>query len=185
MSPNSKQVKEAIAVLAKGGVVVYPTETAYGLAADVTNAKAVRQIYAIKGREKGMRLPWIVADRQMAEKYVGLSPAMKRLAAKHWPGPLTVVGKKAAVRVSSHPIARALARGLGRPITATSANVSGQPACYSVRAFLKQTGLVSPIRRIGPLSFVDVGLLPRRKPSTIVSEQDGKIVVLRQGSIRL
>jgi len=179
MAPKNKQLEEAIAVLKQGGVVLFPTETAYGLAADTGNAKAVRRIYKIKGRDAGKQLPWIASDAAMAERAAGVSSSLMRLARKHWPGPLTVVGTHAAVRVSSHPAARALARGLGRPITATSANRAGQPACYSVRAFLKQLGKNSP-------DFIlDVGALPRRKPSTIVAEKDGEIVVLRKGPIRL
>jgi L-threonylcarbamoyladenylate synthase len=173
--------------------VVFPTETAYGLAADATNPKAVARVFAIKGRSKEKSFPLIVADLKMAEKYGWFSPEIKKLVKKHWPGPLTVVlplrrGVKLpsgavrdgtiAVRVSSHPVARALSRWLGRPIVSTSANLSGQPICSSVSAVEKQLG-------DRPDGYLDVGRLSRRKPSTIIMEKDGEIIVLRRGSIKV
>jgi L-threonylcarbamoyladenylate synthase len=180
-------IKAAVEILKAGGVVVFPTETAYGLAADATNERAVRRVFAIKGRELGKSFPMIAASVAMVEKYAILSPVLRKLVKKQWPGPLTVVaptrtnnelskgvvrGGTVAVRVSSHPIARELSRRLGRPIVSTSANLSGQPACYSIRAVKKQLG-------DKPDFYLDTGRLPKRKPSKIVMEQDGKIVVLR------
>lgn len=181
MSSRHKQAQEAIAVLKKGGVVVFPTETAYGLAADPANKGAMRRIYLIKGREKTKNLPFIAADFRMAVRFAKPGPLLVKLARTHWPGPLTIVGKKAAVRVSSHSVARALSRALGRPIVSTSANVSGQPVCYSVRAVKKQfAGHTHQ-----PDYYFDVGALPRRKPSTLVKEEKGRLIVLRQGGIRV
>ncbi len=194
MSQRNDILSQAVAVLREGGVVVFPTETSYGLAADATNEAAVRKIFALKGRETKKSVPLIAADRAMVDRYAALEPEVAQLAKKHWPGPLTVVASARrglaksvvrtdgtiAIRVSSHPIARALAKRLGRPIVATSANVSGQPACYSVRAFRKQIDLPSPVG-----CLIDVGALPHRKPSTLIKEEGGEIVVLRQGSVRV
>ena len=196
MPPKNKQIEAAVNVLRQGGVVVFPTETAYGLAADATDPRAVRRVYQIKGREPGKTPPLIVADRAMAEEYVEILEALHTLADAHWPGALTVVGKvgkglasgvvradgTVAVRVSAHPVARALSKGLGLPIVATSANVSGLAPCYSVRTFRRQ------LRAAGhpePDAVVDVGPIPRRKPSTIVTVKRGKTVILRQGSVKL
>jgi L-threonylcarbamoyladenylate synthase len=195
MRASKKQLDEAIAVLQKGGVVVFPTETAYGLAADATDAKAVRKVFAIKGRGAEKSVPLIASDRAMAERYIHLTPSLRMLAKRHWPGPLTIVGLvrfglapgavrkdgTVAIRVSSHPIARALSRALNSPIVATSANVAAQPTCYSVRAVQKQFAT----RRLRPDFYVDVGALPRREPSTLVKEEDGELIMLRQGSVRL
>lgn len=196
MSVSKKQIQEAITVLKRGGVVVFPTETAYGLAADARNPRAVRRVFEIKGREPGKTPPLIAADRKMAEEYVEIAPALALLVEKHWPGPLTVVGKvgkglssevvrrdgTVAVRVSSSAVARALSKGLGAPIVATSANVSGLSACYSVRTFEKQRAAA---RHPAPDFVLDAGPLPYRKPSTIVTERKGKVVVLRHGSVSL
>ena len=177
MAPKHKQLQEAIAVLKKGGVVLFPTETAYGLAADSGNPRAMRKIYRVKGRDAKKQLPFIAATPAMANAFAKIPAPLVKIARRYWPGPLTVVGKRAAVRVSDHPVARALSKGLGRPITATSANISGKPTCYSVRAVLKQ-GVEADF-------ILDVGALRRRKPSTIIAWKDGEIVVLRQGPIRL
>ena len=188
-------INEALAVLKSGGVVVFPTETAYGLAADATNVKAVKKLFAIKGRETGKSVPLIAASFAMVSQYVTLSTVLRSLARKHWPGALTVVcpiqdrvlDKRVlakdgtiAIRVSSNPIAQALSKGLGRPITSTSANLAGQPACYSISAFRREMSGA----KIQPDFILDAGSIPRRKLSTIVKEVNGEVVVLRQGSIR-
>lgn len=183
-------VKNSVELLQAGGVVVFPTETAYGLAADATNAKAVRRIFAIKGRNSGKSLPLIAADLKMVEKYAILSPLMKKLAKKYWPGPLTVAipmragigvatgARRAdtiAVRVPAYSVARELSRQLRRPIVATSANLSGQPTCYSVVAVKKQFAG----RKFQPDFYLDGGRLPHRRSSTIIKEEDGEIIILR------
>ncbi len=194
MPRASKQILDAIAVLKQGGVVLFPTETAYGLAADALNSRAVRRVFEIKGREPGKTPPLICADRKTAEEYVAIDPLLVPLVDAHWPGALTVVGKvgkglaagavkedgTVAVRVSPHPVAKALAKGIAGPIVATSANVSGLATCYSVSAFLKQLKAAGhPL----PDFTIDEGAIPRRKPSTIVAVRKGKIAVLREGSV--
>ncbi len=190
------ELVRAIEVLKAGGVVLFPTETAYGLAADARNPRAVRRVFEIKGREPEKTPPLIVSDREMAEEYVAIDPVLDSLVAKYWPGALTVVGKvgkglardvvrhdgTVAVRVSSHSIARALAKGVGAPIVATSANVSGLSACYSVRTFDRQRRAA---KHPEPDFVIDAGPLPYRKPSTIVMVKKGKVIVLRQGSVRI
>jgi len=190
----SKQLLDAIAVLKQGGVVLFPTETSYGLAADATSQRAVRRVSEIKGREPGKTPSLICADRKTAEEYIVLDPLLVPLVDAHWPGALTVVGKvgkglaagavkedgTVAIRVSPHPIAKALAKGIAGPIVATSANVSGLSSCYSVSAFLKQLKAAGHPQ---PDFTIDDGPIPRRKPSTIVAVKKGKVVVLRAGSI--
>ena len=187
-----------------GGVVVFPTETAYGLAADVMNPRAVHKVMLIKGRDR-KTMPLIASSFAMATRNVYLSPMTRELAKKYWPGPLTIVApakaKKrkhpvsltkihpdvvredgtAAIRVTSHPIAAALARRLGNPIVATSANLAGKPACYTLSEFQKQM----KGRRYQPDYLIDAGRLKKRPTSTIIKEDDGVIVILRQGEIKI
>ena len=194
---TKKEIRGAVECLKNGGVVVFPTETSYGLAADAKNSEAVKRVFAIKGREAKKTPPLITASRAMTEKTIEMGPVLRKLAKKYWPGPFTVVApvrkeaglakevirsedRSAAVRVSSHPVACALARGLGRAIVATSANLAGAVSCYSIKAFKKQLGPQS----IQPDVWLDAGVLPRRNPSALVAEKDGKISILRQGSIR-
>jgi L-threonylcarbamoyladenylate synthase len=211
--PGLKKIKnistiKAVEILKAGGAVVFPTETAYGLAVDATNEKAVRRVFAIKGRGKEKSFPLIAADFKMVEKYAILSPAIKKLVKKYWPGPLTVIvgvrhlpleaseakwggapqlssgvirSGTIAIRVPDHPIACELSRRLGQPIVSTSANVSGEPICYSIRAVKKQ--FVG--RKTQPDFYLEAGCLKKVKPSTIVMEKDGEIIILRQGEISI
>lgn len=198
---NNMDLKAAIAVLKNGGVVVFPTETSYGIGCDATNAKAVRRVFAIKGRPEGKGTPLIVDSLKMAKRWGKFSPTAQRLAKKYWPGPLTMVvpvlvfarndkkivqavlqNKTVALRVSSHPIARALAKGLGRPIVATSANRSGQPPAFSCRAL---SPLLTGKDGSGVVYVVNVGALPKQKPTTIVKIIGNDVEVLRQGKIKL
>ena len=199
MTKLNKQINEAVDVLRKGGCVVFPTETSYGLAADATDAQAVGRLKRIKGRGS-KTLPVIVADLKMAKQYVQIQGLALDLAKRFWPGALTIVLKKKrnkeikkeiseccvrdeqiAIRVSEHPVARELSKKLGRPIVATSANRSGQPDCYSVRAVRSQY----KSQKLQPDYYLDVKALPKRKPSTLVQVQDNKLKILRQGSVCL
>jgi L-threonylcarbamoyladenylate synthase len=194
VSQKTLRVDKAARVLRAGGVVVYPTDTAYALGCDATDVAAVRRIFKIKGREKGKPLPMIVADMKMVKKYFRISNPESRISKRYWPGPLSIIlpvrGKMiaksalykgtAAVRVPDSVIARDLSRRVGAPLIATSANVSGKPAAYSIKS------LSLPRRGAGGEVFViDAGVLRRRKPSTIVKIERNKIVVLRKGPIRL
>ncbi len=180
-------LKAAVRVLKTGGVLVFPTETSYGIGCDATNAKAVRRVFELKGRVKEKGTPLIVSSLAMARRYGVFSKTALTLAKKYWPGPLTLVlpasgtspgdvpAQKGtiALRMSSHPIARALARGLGRPIVATSANLSGQPPAFRHE----------DLPAWKDIFVVDVGRLLKSKPSTVVRVIADRVEVLRQGSI--
>ncbi len=194
---SSTQIKEAVELLKTGKVIIYPTETSYGIGCDATNAEAVKRIFLIKGRpeDKGVTILLPSAD-PYGEKYVAWSPQLKMLAEKHWPGPLNIVlpvkennqiaqqcltGSTISVRQSSHPIAQALADQLGVPIVSTSANISGEPELYDleslIAAFSKQA--------FKPDAIINAGPLPHNLPSTMVHEKDGRISVLRRGAVTL
>lgn len=134
-------VARAVAVLRGGGVVAIPTETVYGLAADVTNPDAIARLYAIKGRPPDHPLIVHAYDVAALEGYVAeITPALRALASRFWPGPLTVVvarGERTplvvtggqetvAVRVPEHPVARAILAAFGGPLAAPSANRFGR-----------------------------------------------------------
>ena len=142
---NAKGISRAVEILRQGGVVAYPTETFYGLGCRADLDRAVERIFQIKGRQEDKPLPLIVADEEMAGEVArmeGPGPAALALdlAKIFWPGPLTLLLEartafppgvapqgRIALRVSSHPVAQALARGLNRPLISTSANPSGRP----------------------------------------------------------
>jgi L-threonylcarbamoyladenylate synthase len=208
--PNTKIISTAVKMLKQGGVLVYPTETAYALGCDWTNERAKNKIYKIKGRRTSKKLPVIVADFKMAKKYGKFNAISEVLAKKYWPGPLTLVLKikrseinpprfarfdelarraergrvdrrsaDLAMRISSHKIARSLAKRLGKPIVATSANISGQGHCYSVKEVLVQF----KANKVKPDLILDVGRLKNIKPSTIVRVVGNQVKVLRQGPV--
>jgi L-threonylcarbamoyladenylate synthase len=187
---------EAISILKNGGVVVVPTETAYGLAADATNAEAVGRVQRIKGREAWKTPPLIVDSIEMAEQYIEITPKLRKLVETHWPGPLSIIGQAKelllskqviredgtiAVRVSSNDVVRQISTILSVPIVATSANMSGHGECYSIDAVRKQF----EGQEDQPDFYLDAGLLEQKPPSTIIKEQDGEVVVVRQGSVRI
>ena len=145
----------AARLLRNGGVVAIPTDTLYGLAADVFNADAIERVFAIKERPEGLALPVLLSGWEQLSMVARELPAAARvLAAAYWPGPLTLVlrrsdalpprltagGDTVAVRVPGHPAPRELARRLGRPVTGTSANISGAPDPQSPEELRRQVG---------------------------------------------
>ena len=179
----------AVDALRAGGVVAFPTDTFYGLAVDPTQPAAVQKIFAIKGRRQGEALPVIAVSIEDVEQFSGpLAAPEARLAARFWPGPLSILlpapanvdeavhggTGTLAVRVPAHPVARALAGAFGAPITATSANRSGQP----------------PARSAGELAWldasvcvIDAGDAPGGAPSTIVDVRTQPPRLVREGAV--
>jgi len=191
-----EQINEAVKVLEQGGTVVFPTETAYGLAADAENFEAVKRVFTIKGRSPKKAVPLIAVSEKMVDKYVEMDKVSRELGREHWPGPLTLVlpvkdGTElsplcqasgwTAVRISGNWVAQALTEKLGRPIVATSANRSGVDVAHSVKDVKRQFS----ISEFKPDLYLDAGALPQRKPSTIIRVQNGEAEVLRQGEIEV
>ncbi len=178
---SKRALKEATDVLRGGGVVVFPTETSYGLAADPSNPKAVRCVYAIKERSRRKPLPFIASSWQAVEKMFTLRGKARALALRYWPGPLTLVlsfkkGRKTgAVRVPSSAWARAIAHAAGGLVTSTSANISGESAVYNSRGIARSFAG----RDRTPDLFLNAGVLPKRRASTIVRVKNDTIEVLR------
>lgn len=188
-------VSEIVEALKAGATIVYPTETCYGLGCDATNEAAVARLFAIKQRQLDKSMLLLMADTPMAREYVRWNPILNTLAGRYWPGPLTVVaalrtdvslpagviGKErtAAFRVTSHPLAAALIRQLGRPLVSTSANIAAQESPYDSASVLQMFAAVSE----RPDIVIDAGVLVHRSPSTIVRVRGDQLDVLRQGEI--
>lgn len=185
---NKQAAALSVATLSKGGIVVLPTESSYGIAVDATNRPAVARVYSLKKRSGGKFMPVIVASVAMAKKFFLLNRNALKLC-KLFPAPLTLVvkqrGKKlarnlsadrtVAFRVSANKFCRDVSRRLKKPITSTSANISGKEATFSFRKAQKLfAGKVELI--------IDAGVLPRRKPSTIVNCCAAKPITLRRGA---
>jgi L-threonylcarbamoyladenylate synthase len=180
-------ISSALAVLHRGGLVAFPTDTVYGVGALAFNAAAVRRIYAAKGRRMEKAIPVLIADPADLAKVTLAVPRMaSRLASHFWPGPLTLVVPKhpelpevvsdkptVAVRIPDHPLARALLRSAG-PLAVTSANLSGQPSASTAQQVLAQLA-----GRIGLI--IDGGTTPGGVPSTIVDCVEAEPRILREG----
>ena len=191
-SPEAQRsIMEAGAMIRAGGLVVFPTETVYGLGGDATNPSAASRIYEAKGRPSDNPLIIHVADPADAEKYAVTCPLYEKLARELMPGPLTVILPvretipqkvtaslpTVAVRCPEHPIARALIRAAGVPIAAPSANLSGSPSPTNGAHVIKDMN--------GRVDFIiDGGSSEIGLESTIVKiEDDGTLLLLRPGGI--
>ena len=191
ITPGAAAVERAARVLAAGGLVAFPTETVYGLGADATNGAAVARLYDAKGRPSFNPLIAHVADADAARALARFPPGAKRLASAFWPGPLTLVLPKLAqcpvaelatagldtiaVRVPSHPLARAILLAFGRPVVAPSANSSGHVSPTTAQHVLADLG--------GRIELiVDGGPTPMGLESTIVACLD-RPVLLRPGAL--
>jgi L-threonylcarbamoyladenylate synthase len=189
-------IHDAVKVLDAGGAVVYPTDTAYGLAVDATNLKAVERLYAIKGRDFTRPVHVIFPSYAWLAKTVKLNPIASKLIQKYFPGPLTIVlplkskgkvwtrlaGNTATLgfRMPNSPIVRTLLAAFGRPITTTSANVGGKGTPYSVSQIKKQYQKAE----FAPDFYLNGGKLKRVKTSTIVRIEGNSIQLLREGPIK-
>lgn len=182
-------VNIAAEVLRSGGVVMHPTETCYGLAVDIFNEKALEKLYEIKGRDDKKPVSILVSDLKMALMYGDFSGKALDLAEKYWPGPLSIVVVRSeklpefvnpgenfvSIRFSDFEFCTKLVSALGRPVTTTSANKTGESALYKADVYgFEGVDLV-----------IDGGELPKNKPSTIVKVTGEKVEVLRQGDLVL
>ena len=156
MDPQPSQIPQAVDALKRGGLVILPTETVYGLAADAANARAVAAVYAAKGRPSFNPLIAHVAEVATARRIARFDDRAEALAARFWPGPLTLVLPIAderavcdlaragldsvAVRAPAHPLSRALLEAFGGPLVAPSANRSGRPSPTTFADAVEETG---------------------------------------------
>ena len=181
----------AVEILANGGIIAYPTETFYGLGADATNEKAIENIFAVKGRNFKTPVSLIIGQAEDIHPLVlDVPQTAKKLMAAFWPGALTIVfsaadivsplltagSGKIGLRVSSHPGAQGIVQKLKRPLTATSANLSGAPECTRASEVVEQ--LSNKIDAI-----IDLGDTPGAKGSTIIDVTCDPPVILREGVI--
>jgi len=189
---------EAVKVLQAGGIVAVPTETVYGLAADAFNAEAVAKVFEAKERPSFDPLIVHLADGGQLERVAvvpeDIEPVVRKLTANFWPGPLTLVLPKreavpdivtsglptVAVRVSKHEVMRAIAKGLGRPIAAPSANRFGRISPTSAAAVQQEMDGRIPL-------IIDGGACSEGLESTIVAIEPGEkrptIRILRPGPV--
>ncbi len=183
------KLEKAAEIILRGGLVVYPTETFYALGANALNKKAVEEIFRVKKRPLSKPIPIIIADKSWLKDIVIEVPEVAiHLIKKYWPGPLTIVFRasnklpsnltggtgKIGIRVCSHPLAQRLVSLVKVPITATSANISGEPPPNSIESV-----------SLNGIDIIDGGPVLGRVPSTIIDVTSTPPVILRQGAIKI
>ena len=189
--PDAEAIGHAASLLRRGAIAAIPTDTLYGLAADPFSSAAVQRIFSIKDRASERALPLVAASLEQVDAQLGTLPLVgQRLARQFWPGPLTLVitapativadvtggGTTVGVRVPDHTVTRALCEACGTPLTATSANISGQPPTSDPEEVMRRLG-----ERIDVL--VDAGVTPGGPPSTIVDVTGDFPRLIRAGAI--
>jgi L-threonylcarbamoyladenylate synthase len=190
-SPEDRPLVLAAEVIQAGGVIVYPTETIYGIGADALNAKAVARVHVAKQRKDPKPLLVLVPDAEAVSPLVReVSPEARALMESFWPGPLTIVlqasyrvpaevtrgAKTLGIRVPSSPLCIRLLRLAGTPITSTSANVTGENPLLSMDE-IEET-LKSSVDL-----FLDAGSLPESGPSTVIDMTQHPPQLLRKGAL--
>lgn len=193
---NDNVVGLTVKTLTAGGLVIYPTETLYGIGADATNQKAINNLTRYKDRPFGKPYSVAVANKEMAIKYVSMNKTAENLYDKFLPGPLTIISKgkhnlakgvesedgTLGIRIPDYKLVIDIVKAFGKPITSTSANASYKKRPYKIKDVLeniseKQKKLINLV--------IDAGTLPQTDPSTVVDTTLDDPIILRQGDIKL
>jgi len=179
-----KTVKIAVKIMKSGGLIIYPTETCYGIGCDATNTKAVKKIYKIKKREKKRDMTILVSSKRMIKKYVKITKKIEKLMKNFMPGPLTIIAKRRknnflankgntiAFRISSNKLATNLVKNLKKPIISTSANISKERPIYNIKKIIKIFD-----KKVDMI--IDLGNLKKVKPSTIIDMSNNENIIRR------
>jgi tRNA threonylcarbamoyl adenosine modification protein (Sua5/YciO/YrdC/YwlC family) len=186
-------VEEAVKFLERGQVVVCPTDTVYGLLADATNDKAVEKIFEVKKRDKKKAIPVFINNIEMAKKMVKIDKDMERFLEEIWPGKITVAlkkkeksglskllfgGKKTlGLRIPDYKLISRIIEKMDKPLTGTSANISGRTSSTKIKGILEQFEK----QEIRPDLILDGGNLPESFPSTVVDFSGKKPKIVRRG----
>ncbi|MBU4346835.1 MAG: threonylcarbamoyl-AMP synthase [Candidatus Omnitrophica bacterium] len=180
--PQIEKVKRAARVIREGGLVVIPTETVYGIAANMLDRKAIQRLYTVKQRPQDKPFSLHIASKEDVEKYAwDILPFAWRLMEKFWPGPMTLLLKsrennKVGVRMPDHKVALAIIKDVDLPLACPSANLSGNPAPSTCQEVLKDLdGLIDLV--------VDSGKTTLGQDSTVIDATRIPVQILRQGSL--
>ncbi len=190
---NQEVIKQTLKVLHQGGLVIYPTETIYGLGVDATNQQAVDKLLAFKSRREGKPLSIAVASQAQAQLYADLNQQAIQFYQRFLPGPYTIISKcksglakgvasefnTLGVRIPDHQLILQLIKQFQKPITATSANASDKKRPYSIDDIFsnisnKQKNLIDLV--------IDAGVLPKNEPSTVIDTTHSTPLTLRSSA---
>lgn len=200
--PERKLIKQAAEIIKRNGVVVYPTDTVYGMGVNALNEEAIEKLFVVKERPKNKPFSVIVEDIKMVKKFACVDSRIEKILAKLLPGPITVILFKKeilspaqnflmrglpdiltsgtgliGIRVPDYKITRLLSAELNIPFTATSANISGRPASGKIKEVVRQF----QNKKNQPDLILDAGDLPESEPSTVVDLTSRRSKILRSG----
>ncbi len=192
-NPDEKIIDKAVTALKKGGVIIYPTDTVYGLGANALDEKVVNKIFRIKGRSFKKPISIIIKDVEQAKEVASFNKDIERILNKIWPGPVTAIlykkdiipdiliggSKKIGLRIPDCEFTKQLMKKIDFPITTTSANISGLSSSEDIKQVLSQF----QDKKIKPDLILDVGILPQNLPSTVIDFTEAEPKILRAGPI--
>jgi L-threonylcarbamoyladenylate synthase len=186
----NSNLNKAIRIVKEGGIIIYPTDTAFGIGCRIDDEKTVRKLFKLRKRPDEKAVPILISGIKMAEKYVEIDDKFKKLTSKYWPGGLTVVaknksvlkvvrggGETVGVRMPKHSSILQLIRKVGVPIVGCSANFAGGQTPYKLSDL--------DFELIGLVDFVLPGRSSIKKPSTVVDCSGKNIKILRQGAVKV
>lgn len=191
---SRQAIEEAVSVIKRGGVIVFPTDTVYGLGADATSESAVRKVFKIKQRPEDKPVPLLISDLEMAKKLSYFDKRVEKVLLSVWPGPITVLlqakggvlpqlvtaGRQTiGLRIPDYKIAHFLTAKCGAPLVATSANISGKPSSNKISGVIAQFEKASH----KPDLILDAGDLKFVEPSTVLDFSKGKPIITRVGLV--
>jgi len=188
----SDTIKEAVTVLEAGGVIIYPTDTLYGIGGNALDEGAIRRVFEIKERPFSKPLPMIVKDVKWAKELAFINKKNEVILNKVWPGKTTVIlpqkdiipdiltagTKTIGMRIADYPLLEGLLKVFGYPIISTSANITGEEPTGDINKIVE---IFSARLTKQPDLVLDVGILPKSEPSTILDLTTSKPKILRVG----
>ena len=189
VSCDKKGIKSACEIINQGGVVIFPTDTTYGIGCDPYNKESIEKIYKIKQRDRSKPFPVLVYSREIAEKIVCFDELSLKLTKRFWPGPLTLVlsshdkklknalgvSNKIAIRVPNHQCTLELLKNCSF-LVGTSANISGESSCTDPKDCLRNIENYDV--------FVDGGLIASKGESTIIEIENENARIIREGALK-
>lgn len=193
---TESQIQHGAQAILDGKIIVYPTETAYGIGVNALDPEAVQKLYDLKGRDYNKPTHICVQDIDEADQYAVVDDRARKLAAVFTPGPLSLImptrgvlptileqagGNERGIRIPAHPVAQKLLALTNVPITACSANLSNGQTPYSIAAVKQSFGEQAADIAV----FLDAGTLPEVLPSTLLSLMNDQPEIIRQGPVTL
>jgi len=187
---NEETRKDAASLVAAGGIIAFRTDTFYGLGADPFNPDAIKKIRELKGREESKPILLLISDDSEVDRFIQQSEFFKLVARKHWPAALTLIGmarpevppeltagtNSLGIRLPDDEDVRAFVRGCGGSLTATSANLSGEPSARTARE-------VEKYFPAGIDLIVDAGEVTATEASTVLDVSGAEARIVREGAI--